>query len=372
MLEGLERIDWESLGHAYGPAGDVPGLVRGLASVEKKVRDDSLRALWGNIWHQGSVYEATAHAVPFLIELASSEKIQDRDLILIFLAALANGTSYLDVHQHLTLFKDIHGAEMETESWQMDLARERSWVQATRSAVANGKDVFIRMVDHPDWKVRESAAYLLASLGKEAAEAATVLAKRLACEQVARARISFLLALGPLGAETLPHLERAFASEREPAAKLAAALSIVGLARERATESTIGFLIDALSQAEEFEPSYEGSPWIDADLETLISSFLQAIGPERGAAAVPAIVRALNRSNAKSARRIARALLGLLFGEKKTETKQSQSELTEAQREALRAICKSSGAWSSKFDMAEALRWAGLPETRTALEKFLK
>ena len=28
MLEGLDSIDWDLLGHANGPAGDVPGLIR--------------------------------------------------------------------------------------------------------------------------------------------------------------------------------------------------------------------------------------------------------------------------------------------------------------------------------------------------------
>jgi len=27
-LAGLEEIDWTGLCHAYGPAGDVPGLLR--------------------------------------------------------------------------------------------------------------------------------------------------------------------------------------------------------------------------------------------------------------------------------------------------------------------------------------------------------
>jgi hypothetical protein len=34
--------------------------------------------LCGNIWHQGSVYQTTAHAVPFLIELAAHPLVPDR------------------------------------------------------------------------------------------------------------------------------------------------------------------------------------------------------------------------------------------------------------------------------------------------------
>jgi hypothetical protein len=39
MLEGLEDIDWGSLGHAYGTATDVPDLLRALASPLPKERE---------------------------------------------------------------------------------------------------------------------------------------------------------------------------------------------------------------------------------------------------------------------------------------------------------------------------------------------
>ena len=49
MLEGLEAIDWARLGHAYGSAKDVPGLLRALASPQRKRRTRALHALYGNI-----------------------------------------------------------------------------------------------------------------------------------------------------------------------------------------------------------------------------------------------------------------------------------------------------------------------------------
>jgi hypothetical protein len=64
VLEGLDDVDWTSLTHAYGPADDVPRCIRALASRRKKKREKPLWELFGNIWHQGTVYEATAAAVP--------------------------------------------------------------------------------------------------------------------------------------------------------------------------------------------------------------------------------------------------------------------------------------------------------------------
>jgi hypothetical protein len=63
-LERLDDVPWGSLTHAYGAADDVPGLLRELASGDAEAREAALHELHGNVWHQGTVYEATAHVVP--------------------------------------------------------------------------------------------------------------------------------------------------------------------------------------------------------------------------------------------------------------------------------------------------------------------
>src|SRR5579883_3023990 len=102
MFEKLDQVNWTELTHAYGPAADVPGQIRGLASPVADTRNKALSGLHGNIWHQGSVYKATAYAVPFLIEILEEPGIPGKDEILMLLSRLANGHSYHDVHQHLS------------------------------------------------------------------------------------------------------------------------------------------------------------------------------------------------------------------------------------------------------------------------------
>ena len=70
MLDGLEHVPWPELQHAYGTAEDVPGLIRDLAAGGQELSDAALEELFGNIWHQGTVYESTSHAVPYLVEVA--------------------------------------------------------------------------------------------------------------------------------------------------------------------------------------------------------------------------------------------------------------------------------------------------------------
>src|SRR6516162_7773615 len=99
MLDHLGDIPWNRLTHAYGPAGDVPDLLRRLRTAPPEMTGEQspLWHLFGNIWHQGTVYEATAYAVPFLIELAACPVVSDRLGILGLLAAIATGSSYRDV-----------------------------------------------------------------------------------------------------------------------------------------------------------------------------------------------------------------------------------------------------------------------------------
>ncbi|MFJ4093985.1 hypothetical protein ACIPYS_20595 [Kitasatospora sp. NPDC089913] len=70
-LAGLDAIDWAGLEHAYGDADDVPALLRALGGPEETERRRALHALYGNIFHQGSRYPASAAAVPFLARLAT-------------------------------------------------------------------------------------------------------------------------------------------------------------------------------------------------------------------------------------------------------------------------------------------------------------
>lgn len=98
MLEGLDAVDWASLTHAYGEATDVPGLLRSLLSSDPKVREDAVYELFGNIWHQGTVYSASVAAVPFLYELLTAPGAQGKPAIALLLASIAGGVGYLEVH----------------------------------------------------------------------------------------------------------------------------------------------------------------------------------------------------------------------------------------------------------------------------------
>ncbi len=61
-LDQLDAIPWDQISHAYGPASDVPSQIRALASPDPAERKAAFHELFTNIWHQGTVYEASIHS----------------------------------------------------------------------------------------------------------------------------------------------------------------------------------------------------------------------------------------------------------------------------------------------------------------------
>ncbi|HEY4242578.1 MAG TPA: hypothetical protein VGM88_22320 [Kofleriaceae bacterium] len=72
-LAELDRVDWDDLAFAYS---GLPreSLHNDVAASLRRLADDpetALDALFSNIYHQRTVYEATAYAVPFLAAVAA-------------------------------------------------------------------------------------------------------------------------------------------------------------------------------------------------------------------------------------------------------------------------------------------------------------
>lgn len=190
MLDGLDEINWSQLHHAYGEASDVPALIRKLLSQDKDERDKAVHELFGNIWHQGTVYEASSHAVPSLYELLKLPETPDKLIVAFLLADLATGRSYL--YQHVKNEKD-------KVTWQKILA-ERG--ETLEDAIAREQAY--------ESKVRES-------IRKEF----TLLYPYLSCE-VPEIRDDIAKAFGEypqFKSETLPLLEKALVSENDEFAR---------------------------------------------------------------------------------------------------------------------------------------------------------
>ena len=89
-LSELDAVDWASLQHAYGVATATPELLRRLDAGDEHADFDVCSFLW----HQGTVYSATAPAIPFMLDMVA----RGRGDLLPLLDMLAHGNGYFLVH----------------------------------------------------------------------------------------------------------------------------------------------------------------------------------------------------------------------------------------------------------------------------------
>ena len=73
MLD-LAAPRWAELQTAYGPASDIPGLLRALEPIpsHEDYRDEPWFSIWSALAHQGDVYSASFAAVPHVVRVLAS------------------------------------------------------------------------------------------------------------------------------------------------------------------------------------------------------------------------------------------------------------------------------------------------------------
>jgi HEAT repeat protein len=161
-LTGLDDVDWARLTHAYGSAEDVPATLRALGSDDSEAASEALSELFGSIFHQGTVYEATVPAVRFLVDLGYAAPHGRADIVgMVGMLADPN---------------HAYGGLDEVDR-----------------AVAAQAERLVPLLADTDARVRAQAAYALAQCGARTPVAA--LRDRWAVETEPEVRASLLLAL---------------------------------------------------------------------------------------------------------------------------------------------------------------------------------
>jgi hypothetical protein len=119
-----DQLDWGKLRGPYGTGEHIPHALDDLRSNDDKERASAVGFLMEHLWHQGTVYEVTAPAVPFLADAALGEvaKREDRIWLISLLTSIASGTSSVDrlasaareaVHTRLPEFLARLGSEQD-------------------------------------------------------------------------------------------------------------------------------------------------------------------------------------------------------------------------------------------------------------------
>ena len=288
-LDGLDTIDWGSLTHAYGTAEDVPGLLRDLRSDDPEVVEAALEWLFSNIFHQGTRYQASSYAVPFLLELAADPAVRQRHAIVQLLAALAIGDSQghvatrfpiawlreevaqlpQEVGQALTrqmnewLASDRHDGATEFPLSQPELRLlEARHALAAYDAVLQGVPVIAALCNDADAELAGNAVYALAWFPERAEEIVPVLAGLVADgEQPMELVSTALVALGlvaPQGVTTFDELLGVHLEGDEPTLRWSAAVAWAHVAGDAVPAAALEELKASASGCGE---DYEDTIW---------------------------------------------------------------------------------------------------------------
>jgi hypothetical protein len=164
-LAKLYEVNWSALEHAYGEASDFPVLINAALSDDENDRDFALKLLHETIWHQGSIYQATAFAVPFIAELIKSPEITNHADFANLLASIAQGygnfESGFSSEEDKTKWRDIF-AQQGTELDEL-VAKNKKWAQITRNNVRKYLNLLYPYLNYPDgfstWIARALSCY---------------------------------------------------------------------------------------------------------------------------------------------------------------------------------------------------------------------
>jgi hypothetical protein len=245
-LSGLDEVPWDRLHHAYGAAVDVPGQLRALRSPDEQVRARARWHLYGNIYHQGTRWQASHHAVPFLAALAADGGTPDRAAVMALLRAVGIGDLRDD---DLPLNVDTQfGAAAEATSavvqWfvavlyaddrdldelpeGVDRAADARWRRDAYLAASMHTGTYRRLLLSPDVEVAALAAELLAWFPpEEATLAALVSVPADARHAMVRASANLTLAYLPGNHRGIePRLHQQLTSDL-PVVRLTAAVAL--------------------------------------------------------------------------------------------------------------------------------------------------
>jgi hypothetical protein len=390
MLENLNAVSWEQLRHAYGSAADVPDLILLLAEGDEEARQRAIWDLNGNIFHQGTRYEATPHVVPFLIELVGNEKTPDKEAVLYLLISLALGyeDDFLpEGFDPIAFRRNCEKTDTEMSSEKRAACKELASGPlidiACYDAVEKAVPVFLRLFDDPDPKVRRAAAYTLAWFPNKADESIPKLldlevkATETATRAVIYIALGLLMRFQPKKEDELilKSKERLTSTLNNDASLILRASAATALAGQSDDARINDVLLEATMSPDQLQEWRDEIRFNGGNLSGYVALTLAHGDPGARDRVVRALCETLKCVNPYESIDITRSLLELLVAERATWIKDIPLDtLTTLEIEALTAIAEH-GGWEIEgatfANYCQVVRAFGVPDTQEKLSIFL-
>lgn len=366
MLERVHDIPWRQYHDAYGPSKKTPALLQALASNDPQRRAGALDELSSTIYHQGSVYEATVHAVPFLLEMLAAPSYTGKAAVFEMLQLIAEGTSYHDVHQHLFIMREA----AQTPQYQAKMRAEEGWVARVAEEVRKGVGLYVALLKDADPAVRISAAGMLVRVKDLDADALRrrALLESIESEADARVRAAAIAALASTAANDTdaPAVLRAlFERERDPACRATLAILLVGTGHGQLDAEVIPLCREiACGRTDDVgEPNPILGPWAEAAVLALANR------DDPPAEVLARMVEVFERGPADE--RHAVGLLLILLGERRGPWR--GADLTPIQRRGIAAVARIAFPERATIyvNFTDVLKVFNLPQDRAEMEALL-
>ena len=361
----LESIAWEQVTHAYGYAHDLPTKLGALRSPSRYEREEALTWCYEALWHHGTVYEASALSIPFLLEMLQDPGVQEKEQILLLLAHLATGESCPNAYSiphHRRMDLTFPGSE-EMPPLQT------AWLQRTHDAARQGIPLIARCLDAPEMALRVHAAFLLACFPLEGQKIADLLCKRLHNEDDASVKASILLSLGVLELDEMPittMLDEYLDAAYPALIRLAAAISLTRLHPQSPPHNALRILMHALTVTE-ISDLYATLPWAEQDIACDVSRLLCQFDHSVADFVLPRLLDVLPLVDPYSAVQVASTLLELSG----IEAHRQRRAFSPIQQEILQALVENRSIWMLSNAIASILETFALPPDRASLRAFL-
>jgi hypothetical protein len=330
MLENLEEVDWAALNHAYGSAVDVPDLIRAYANGQ-----DDHDLLYGRLCHQGTVYSATAAAVPFFLEL------------------LEAGDS--------SLLPFLHQCAICPENTPA--------ARATRKQIAKALPIMRKLLRNKRKDLRLVAGHALAACAELIPEARNLLRDRIRNEKDKLVRAALMLSLMKANVANAGEiLARACESEKSRLIRLTAGVALCNLAPEKLPGNVAHQMALALRKenpglSDQYRAASDGN-----DLEQDIALALGKVPAGRADSAIPVLLEAWQESPGF----YEAALAAITLAFPKTKARFAGDQLRPAQERVVRALISDEAIWRFCGDTAPLLASRGLPRDRNAMRRLLE
>jgi hypothetical protein len=370
VLEGLDGIDWASLTHAYGRATDVPRQIRALVCADDELRATAIRQLGANIYHQGSRYEATTAAVPFLCEVLGDRSAQGKDAIIDLLVRIATGYP----ESHLPRGPNMDGLREYIASGLAEAALE--WILDAYDAVLACVPRIEPLLCDGDDRVRSAATFALAWFRERASTSAPMVRAQLEQEQHPELRANAMLALALIDGYRQEHADSGlFAGTARGGGSnvvtTAAAIALATVEGGRVPEDVLALLVRAVQEG---DVHAEGLRWNNGDLSGYAAIMLRSIGAESVDHVASPLCAALSMSSGMQALNLTSVLLGIVFSGSQPPERRA-IDLSATERRILLALAKNEAAWRvgghPHASFALLMRDHGLPGSAAELAAFL-